>query len=118
MGLTSSSNNQSKSKNCSCLALGDLAHYVELIFAPQILATVLVVRRQRCHHLSATLTTIIAGILEHMDFFAAGANGLVRDVSGQPFSAATLRSQPTLACACEDAFTLHLGGQMPSASPI
>ena len=74
--------------------LGDLAHYVELIFTPQIFATVLVVRRRRCHHLTATLTTTIVGISEHTIFFAAGPNGSIQDVSGQPLSAATLRSQP------------------------
>jgi hypothetical protein len=74
--------------------LGDFAHHVELIFTPQIFATVLVVRRRRCHHLSATLTMIIVGISEHTIFFAAGPNGSIQDVSEQPFSAATLRSQP------------------------
>lgn len=39
--MTSSSNNQRESKNCSCLMLSDLAHYVELILTPQIFATIL-----------------------------------------------------------------------------
>jgi hypothetical protein len=49
--------------------LGDLAHYVELIFTPQIFATVLVVRRRRCHHLSATFTAIIVGDIRTYDLF-------------------------------------------------